>query len=115
MSEFTPAAIEQKLLTETEFLLARIEVVSSRLENLSDVKGLILLIDQVSDNVTALTGEPTLEEDQSRDRNIEAEYLFSQPHVLTRTARTAIHREMLRLALRIRETLNPPKDEEFPF
>lgn len=115
MFEFTVAAIEQKLLSEAEFLLARIEAVSGRLETLSDVKALMLLVDQVSDNVTALTGELTLETDQSRDRNIEAEYLLSKPHVLTNKARTAIHREMLKLALRIRETLNPPKDEEISF
>lgn len=115
MFEFTTAAIEQKLLSEAGFLLARIEAVSGRLETLSDVKVLMLLLDQVSDNVTALTGEPAVQTDQARHCSIEAEYLLSQPHVLTNEARTAIHREMLKLTLRIRETLNPPKDEEFPF
>ncbi|MBL8564334.1 MAG: hypothetical protein JNM89_01300 [Hyphomicrobiaceae bacterium] len=115
MSKFAPERIEQNLVAQTEALLCRIEARASRLSDIQDASALMMLVGQVLDNVSALTGETKHDRERYRICSVEADYLFSGPLALSHKNRVAIQNHMHDFAASIRSTLNPPKDDDIPF
>lgn len=115
MDKFAPANIERHLVQQTRNLLSRIDAASSRLRNVDDVKALMMLVDHVADNVSALTGDAVRDNRRDCLSIAEADYLFSRPFELRHETRDAIHEQMQKFTAAMRATLDPPKDEDVPF
>lgn len=116
MDTFAPANIQRHLIEQTKILLGRIEAASGRLSTATDARALLMLVAQVEDNVSALTGGIHCGTNPADlIRSIEADYLFSRPLDLRPEARVGIHRQMLKFTAAIRSIIDPPKDDEVPF
>lgn len=115
MHKFTPATIEHHLIEQTRVLLSRIDAVSGRLGNATDVKALMMLVDHVADNVSALTGDAVRDNRRDCLTIAQSDYLFSRPLELSHETRDAIHKQMLKFTGVMRAALDRPKDEDVPF
>lgn len=115
MSHFTQDTIKSLLVAQSASLLSRIEAGSSRIKDVRDVAALMLLVDQVHDTVSALTGEAGYDCDRDRLGVTEADYLLSRQLELTESGRIAIRDHMFMLAARMRAIIDGPQDEDVPF
>ena len=115
MNPFTPERIEHNLVAQCMTLLSQIEARASTLLDVQDASALMILVGQVLDNVSALTGDTKYDRERYRICSVEADYLFSRPLTLSHKGRVAIQKQMQDFAARIRSTLTSIKDEEFPF
>jgi hypothetical protein len=115
MQHFAPHQLEQRLVEQTMTLLSRIEAASGRIADVRDVAALMLLVDQVHDNVSALTGEVGHDCDRDNLGITEADYLLSRPLELSELSRVAIRDQVYKLAARMRAIVDGPQDEDVPF
>lgn len=115
MNPFIPERIEQTLVAQSITLLSQIEARASTLSDVQDARALMMLVGQVLDNVSALTGDTKYDRERHRICSVEADYLFSRPLVLSHKNRAAIQQQMQDFAASIRATLSPSKDDDIPF